>query len=105
MADEKTPTLREFLDTSQPASTEDRHAASLDRLKGHLGDDHEDGYITLSLPDMFQRPNSKGEMKPRDQGDMTDEEYAKHWAEVHKQNAEGDIARYDAAVNGADKPN
>lgn len=64
-------------------SLEDQHAELHARLKERFGDNkHPEDYIALSLPDMFQRPNSRGEMKPRDQGDM---EYEAHWESVHEQ--------------------
>lgn len=81
------------------STTQEEHTYWRNRLQERFGaNQHPEDIVTLAFPDMFQRPNSKGEMKPRDQGDMSDEEYAAYWDEVHDTLKRQDIERWKKAL-------
>jgi len=84
------------------STIDEEHAYWHERLRERFGMNvHPEDIVSIAFPDMFMRPNSKGEMKPRDQGDMTDEEYAAHWDEVHDTLKRQDIERWKKALGEA----
>lgn len=80
-------------------TTSKQHTYWHNRLQERFGSNtHPDDYVSLAFPDMFMRPNSKGEMKPRDQGDMSDEEYAAYWDKIYETLMRQDIDRWKKAL-------